>query len=53
MRGPVVEDDAAMAASIEMMLKKESFIVDMTDLGEDGLFEIGKLYVITTSSFSI
>ena len=43
MRVLLVEDDAAMAASIELMLKKESFIVDTTDLGEDGL-EIGKLY---------
>jgi two-component system cell cycle response regulator CtrA len=43
MRVLLVEDDAAMAASIEMMLKKESFICDTTDLGEDGL-EIGKLY---------
>ena len=29
--------------SIELMLKSENFIVDATDLGEDGL-EIGKLY---------
>ena len=32
-----------MAKSIELMLKSEGFIVDSTDLGEDGL-EIGKLY---------
>src|SRR5215216_3658277 len=43
MRVLLVEDDAATAASIEMMLKRESFICDTTDLGEDGL-EIGKLY---------
>jgi two-component system, cell cycle response regulator CtrA len=43
MRVLLVEDDAAMSASIELMLKKESFICDTTDLGEDGL-EIGKLY---------
>jgi two-component system cell cycle response regulator CtrA len=43
MRVLLVEDDAATAASIELMLKKESFIIDTTDLGEDGL-EIGKLY---------
>src|SRR2546423_13054091 len=43
MRVLLVEDDAATSASIEMMLKKESFICDTTDLGEDGL-EIGKLY---------
>ena len=43
MRALLVEDDAAMAASIELMLKKENFICDTADLGEDGL-EIGKLY---------
>ena len=43
MRVLLVEDDAATAASIQLMLKKESFICDATDLGEDGL-EIGKLY---------
>src|SRR5438045_2657847 len=43
MRVLLVEDDAATSASIEMMLKKESFICDTTDLCEDGL-EIGKLY---------
>jgi two-component system cell cycle response regulator CtrA len=43
MRVLLVEDDAATSASIVLMLKKESFICDTTDLGEDGL-EIGKLY---------
>src|SRR5438874_12289131 len=43
MRVLLVEDDAATSASIEMMLKKESFICDTTDFGGDGL-EIGKLY---------
>ena len=43
MRVLLVEDDAATAASIDLMLRKESFICDTTDLGEDGL-EIGKLY---------
>ena len=43
MRILLVEDDAATAASIDLMLKKEGFICDTTDLGEDGL-EIGKLY---------
>src|SRR5271169_5403350 len=43
MRVLLVEDDAALAASIKMMLVKENFICDTTDLGEDGL-EIGKLY---------
>ncbi|HTS93002.1 MAG TPA: response regulator transcription factor [Stellaceae bacterium] len=43
MRVLLVEDDSTTAASIEMMLRAENFIVDTTDLGEDGL-EIGKLY---------
>src|SRR6266550_362639 len=43
MRVLLVEDDATTSASIELMLRKESFICDTTDLGEDGL-EIGKLY---------
>jgi two-component system, cell cycle response regulator CtrA len=43
MRALLVEDDAAMAASIELMLRKANVICDTTDLGEDGL-EIGKLY---------
>jgi two-component system, OmpR family, phosphate regulon response regulator OmpR len=43
MRVLLVEDDAATAQSIELMLRKENFICDTTDLGEDGL-EIGKLY---------
>ena len=43
MRVLLVEDDAATAASIALILKKEGFICDTTDLGEDGL-EIGKLY---------
>jgi two-component system cell cycle response regulator CtrA len=43
MRVLLVEDDSSTAKSIELMLKSESFIVDSTDLGEDGL-EIGKLY---------
>ncbi len=43
MRVLLVEDDKAVAKSIEMMLKSEGYIVDLTDLGEDGL-EIGKIY---------
>src|SRR6266581_6480583 len=43
MRVLLVEDDSPTAASIKMMLVKENFICDTTDLGEDGL-EIGKLY---------
>jgi len=43
MRVLMVEDDSSTARSIELMLKSENFVVDATDLGEDGL-EIGKLY---------
>ncbi|MFD1625442.1 response regulator transcription factor CtrA [Azospirillum griseum] len=43
MRVLLVEDDTSVAKSIELMLNTEGFIVDSTDLGEDGL-EIGKLY---------
>ncbi|MCH8107710.1 MAG: DNA-binding response regulator, partial [Chloroflexi bacterium] len=43
MRVLLIEDDTSTAKSIELMLKSEGFVVDATDLGEDGL-EIGKLY---------
>jgi two-component system cell cycle response regulator CtrA len=43
MRVLLIEDDTSIAKSIELMLKAEGFVVDATDLGEDGL-EIGKLY---------
>lgn len=43
MRVLLVEDDPAMAQSLELMLKSANMVVDKTDLGEDGL-EIGKLY---------
>src|SRR6202041_674623 len=43
MRVLLVEDDTPVAKSIELMLQAEGFIVDTTDLGEDGL-EIGKIY---------
>ena len=43
MRVLLVEDDPAMAQSLELMLKTAGMVVDSTDLGEDGL-EIGKLY---------
>lgn len=43
MRVLLVEDDPATAKSIELMLKQEGFVCDVSDLGEDGL-EIGKLY---------
>ena len=43
MRVLLVEDDTSVAKSIELMLQAEGFVVDATDLGEDGL-EIGKLY---------
>lgn len=43
MRVLLVEDDTATAQGIEMMLRSESYVCDVTDMGEDGL-EIGKLY---------
>ncbi|MES2607504.1 MAG: response regulator transcription factor [Pseudomonadota bacterium] len=43
MRILLIEDDSTTAKSIENMLTSEGFVVDTTDLGEDGL-EIGKLY---------
>ena len=43
MRVLLVEDDTSMAESIEAMLKSASMVVDITELGEDGL-EIAKLY---------
>ncbi len=43
MRVLLIEDDTSTAKSIELMLKSEGYIVDATDLGEDGL-EIGKIY---------
>ena len=43
MRVLLVEDDSSTAKSIELMLKSEGYVVDTTDLGEDGL-EIGKIY---------
>ncbi len=43
MRVLLVEDDSTMAKSIEMMLKPQGYVVDVSEYGEDGL-EIGKLY---------
>ena len=43
MRVLLVEDDTQVANSIVAMLRTEGFVVDTTDLGEDGL-EIGKIY---------
>lgn len=43
MRVLLIEDDTNTSKSIQNILKKEGFIVDATDLGQDGL-EIGKLY---------
>ena len=43
MRVLLVEDDSTVAKSIQLMLQSDGYIVDSTDLGEDGL-EIGKLY---------
>lgn len=43
MRVLLVEDDSSTAKSIELMLKSEGYIIDVTDLGEDGL-DLGKIY---------
>jgi two-component system, cell cycle response regulator CtrA len=43
MRVLLVEDDAAVAGSIELMLRSESWNVFTTDLGEEGI-DLGKLY---------
>ena len=43
MRVLLIEDDSAMAQSIEMMLTNEGLNVYATDLGEEGL-DLGKLY---------
>jgi two-component system cell cycle response regulator CtrA len=43
MRVLLVEDDSAIARSIELMLKSENFNVYVTDLGEEGI-DLGKLY---------
>lgn len=43
MRVLLVEDDAALSKSIELMLRGDGYVCDVTDMGEDGL-EIGKLY---------
>jgi two-component system cell cycle response regulator CtrA len=43
MRVLLIEDDSAIARSIELMLGKEGFNVYTTDLGEEGI-DLGKLY---------
>ncbi|MCJ2132157.1 response regulator transcription factor CtrA [Methylobacterium sp. E-045] len=43
MRVLLIEDDASIAQSIELMLKSESFNTYTTDLGEEGI-DLGKLY---------
>jgi two-component system cell cycle response regulator CtrA len=43
MRVLLVEDDGAVARSIELMLRSEGFNVYTTDLGEEGV-DLGKLY---------
>ena len=43
MRALLVEDDQATARSIGLILKSENIVVDVTDLGEEGL-EVGRLY---------
>lgn len=43
MRVLLIEDDASVSRSIELMLSSEGFNVYSTDLGEEGL-DLGKLY---------
>jgi two-component system cell cycle response regulator CtrA len=43
MRVLLIEDDSATSEAIQLMLKAEDYVVDATDLGEDGL-ELGKIY---------
>ncbi len=43
MRVLLVEDDVALAKSIELMLSAEGFNIYATDLGEEGL-DLGKIY---------
>ncbi len=43
MRVLLIEDDSATAKGLTAILQLEGFVVDSTDLGEDGL-EIGKIY---------
>ncbi|GJD41959.1 response regulator transcription factor CtrA [Methylobacterium bullatum] len=43
MRVLLVEDDASVAQSVELMLKSEKITVYTTDLGEEGI-DLGKLY---------
>lgn len=43
MRVLLVEHDLVTAQGIELMLKSEGYVCDITDMGEDGL-EIAKLY---------
>jgi two-component system, cell cycle response regulator CtrA len=43
MRVLLVEDDGAVARSIELMLRSEGFNIYTTDLGEEGV-DLGKLY---------
>ncbi len=43
MRVLLIEDDSAIAQSIELMLKSERFNIYVTDLGEEGI-DLGKLY---------
>ncbi len=43
MRVLLIEDDHATAQMIKLMLKSEGFVIDTTELGEEGV-DIGKIY---------
>jgi two-component system cell cycle response regulator CtrA len=43
MRVLLIEDDSSMARSIELMLKSDGHVVDLAEMGEDGM-DLGKVY---------
>ena len=43
MRVLIIEDDTPTAEGLALILRREGWVADTTDLGEDGL-EIAKLY---------
>ena len=43
MRALLIEDDSAMAKTVDLMLQGEGYDVSETDLGEEGL-DLGKFY---------
>ena len=52
MRVLLVEDDPATAQGIEMMLRSESYVCDVTNMGEDGL-EISRAHILGVLGFEV